>query len=1190
MQFGAIKKEDPQYNIGSISPGHIGAQGHARINFTVNNNNHNSESKNYLPKTIRSLPRKKEPDSGYFEARKVEFDAMIKMLETPSIKGSPMRYVMWGTAGVGKTQLVYRYLNQLWAKDQFPLYNIIWLKASNSAAFDESIEHALQKINWQFKFCDNLKILDGRSILANWLEECLVIQPGSRYILVLDDVREETWICARDIIPPKDSTWQVIVTTRSCLIADRFTPSGEESRCREIEAFDTETAEKIFVGIWKAMNQQRGHKVDKKKAAEIVEAVGCLPLGIEIAVRRARDIGLTDVWQSRKNALDWKDEISVYKYHQHPQGHHERIFKNAFDHFWDLSTKPESAETKLFHELSFFNANVLEMALFKEVLRHIESLMVFMKDLEPREFEYLKIKLLKIKDSIFDVLWERGRGNDVIDAAREAFNMREEYLGYGSCDNINNLNIYVKALLRRGLYLEAWFEMDQALKLKTVNPDRDWLNAPVKETEEIFTFLDNVAISLRYKGESGKATSQSEYNVSKGDQWLGSKHPYFMRSRMNLVLAYQSEGLYDKAFNLVRYLETKFSEDDNGPDALDSRDCHASVLYYKGFYDKARLVIEKVLNTRRNILGVKVRTTLSSFHTYAKIQMAQGDYHSALRSVKLAYHGRKEILGSDHLDTILSDNSLTLLYLKIGEYRLAYENAEDLLNRSRKVFIENYPANLNVMRTFATACRFQGDYNEAVKYYRRCYDLRKDELRAGHPQTLASLKDTGWCLSVEGNYKGARDIYFDVYQKQCMELGEEHTETLATLSSLSVIHGKLGKYKEGMDAAWSAWSLQEKILGLKHPDTLTSIHNYAVILRYKRLDKDSAFLSQYVWKQRLQTLGDRHLDTLASGDNHAQSLQCLGNYKEAEIIYEQGRLLRRELFGNEQHPETSKALHAYSSLLRMQNQAKEARDLWELTSKKQENSSDCNEELLWNYNHGLILHLEKRFDEAFNWIENVLKQQSNLLGDDHPDTLSSLHQLGVFKLEREAYEESEVILKRTFEVRKTLLGSEHPDTLATLSCYCLAVVQQKKFGQVQGILDSDLYVKGGSKAASKPILFKFSEDLPYFRTSRYLSEKLDTALSGYDLLDSQNIMLAIGYLKRANWEEAEHTLRRIKSHPDKDTMLRLSFIQQALQESRSREASLLSKEHDEEDEEDEEETVSLLDLTESDDTQGRATK
>ncbi len=73
--------------------------------------------------------------------------------------------------------------------------------------------------------------------------------------------------------------------------------------------------------------------------------------------------------------------------------------------------------------------------------------------------------------------------------------------------------------------------------------------------------------------------------------------------------------------------------------------------------------------------------------------------------------------------------------------------------------------------------------------------------------------------------------------------------------------------------------------------------------------------------------------------------------------------------------------------------------------------------------------------------EAVWKLYKNKLGDDHPDTLSSMKNLAIRYSEAGRRNEALQLTDKVVELRKSKLGEDHPDTLS--SSRLLAYLKEK---------------------------------------------------------------------------------------------------------------------------------------------------
>ena len=74
-----------------------------------------------------------------------------------------------------------------------------------------------------------------------------------------------------------------------------------------------------------------------------------------------------------------------------------------------------------------------------------------------------------------------------------------------------------------------------------------------------------------------------------------------------------------------------------------------------------------------------------------------------------------------------------------------------------------------------------------------------------------------------------------------------------------------------------------------------------------------------------------------------------------------------------------------------------------------------------------------QFDQATSLVRQTYEMQKEILGDTHPQTLSSLFNLGQSLMSTYKYEEAEDILRRVASARAQALGEDHPLVFWSLS-------------------------------------------------------------------------------------------------------------------------------------------------------------
>lgn len=84
------------------------------------------------------------------------------------------------------------------------------------------------------------------------------------------------------------------------------------------------------------------------------------------------------------------------------------------------------------------------------------------------------------------------------------------------------------------------------------------------------------------------------------------------------------------------------------------------------------------------------------------------------------------------------------------------------------------------------------------------------------------------------------------------------------------------------------------------------------------------------------------------------------------------------------------------------------------------------------HHRGLLLYEQYELVEAEAHLRGALEGRRRALGDDHPHTLASTQALGVLLRKQLQWEEAERYYREALDSRRRVLGDDHPDTLASL--------------------------------------------------------------------------------------------------------------------------------------------------------------
>ncbi|OAL56153.1 hypothetical protein IQ07DRAFT_558137 [Pyrenochaeta sp. DS3sAY3a] len=102
-------------------------------------------------------------------------------------------------------------------------------------------------------------------------------------------------------------------------------------------------------------------------------------------------------------------------------------------------------------------------------------------------------------------------------------------------------------------------------------------------------------------------------------------------------------------------------------------------------------------------------------------------------------------------------------------------------------------------------------------------------------------------------------------------------------------------------------------------------------------------------------------------------------------------------------------------------------------------------------NLGLVLESQGKYEEAEAMHLRALAIREKALGREHPDTITSVSHLGSVLESQGKYEEAEAMHRRALEGCENVLGREHPDTLTSVSKLGSVLERQGKYEQAEAM-------------------------------------------------------------------------------------------------------------------------------------------
>jgi tetratricopeptide (TPR) repeat protein len=450
-----------------------------------------------------------------------------------------------------------------------------------------------------------------------------------------------------------------------------------------------------------------------------------------------------------------------------------------------------------------------------------------------------------------------------------------------------------------------------------------------------------------------------------------------------------------------------------------------------GLYDAARPLSERVLQTRRRVLGEEHPDTLASISNLGTLLQRQGNYGQALPYRREALEKSRRVLGDDHRATLDAMSEMGSLLMDMGKNDEAEPYYVEALQRSRRACGEDDPVTVQATEDMGLLLQKQGKVPEATEYFRAVLEKRRRASGGDARLTITALSNLGTILVDQGKGEEAVECFREVLEKRKRLLGEVHPSTLLATGNLGATLSRLGKYPEAEALLREAVTNERRLLGPDHRSTLTSLSNLAVFLIQRGKWAEAEPMCVESLERHRRVLGTDHPNTLIATNVMGYLFLNLKQPAKAEPYIREAIALSRRING-EEHPDTLTYTHNLGRTLLEQGKLGEAESILRSVADKgglalgKEHPVVVNA----NVNLGHTLNRQKRQTEAAQLlaaVEPVVRKTSSSAGL-RPLALL-LRELGKARTGLVQYEAAEANLLEAHPIWVKMGGETNADTL-----------------------------------------------------------------------------------------------------------------------------------------------------------------
>ncbi|RKZ56179.1 MAG: hypothetical protein DRR08_22360 [Candidatus Parabeggiatoa sp. nov. 2] len=369
-------------------------------------------------------------------------------------------------------------------------------------------------------------------------------------------------------------------------------------------------------------------------------------------------------------------------------------------------------------------------------------------------------------------------------------------------------------------------------------------------------------------------------------------------------------------------------------------------------------------------------------------------------------------------------------YYQQGQFQQALPWLKKAFQIRTTILGEKHPRTLGTLNNLAEIYRQLGRFSEALPLLEKSYRFHKAVLGEKHSNTLHSMNNLAMIYQDLGRLDEALPLYNKSYRLSKALLGEKHAFTLLTMNNLASIYKDLGRLSDALPLYKNGYRLSKETLGEQHPDTLTSLNNLAGIYEGLGRLSEALPLRKKVYRLSKDVLGEKHPNSIISLNNLAMSYNRSGKLSEALPLFEKSYRLHKEVFG-EQHPNTFISLINLTDIYQDLGRLSEALPLhkkgYRLIKKV---LGEKHRLTLTTLNNLASLYQDLgRLSAALPLFEKSYLLRLEVLGEQHPYTLTGLNNLAEIYGELGRLSEALPLVEKSYRLKKAVFGEKHPETL-----------------------------------------------------------------------------------------------------------------------------------------------------------------
>ena len=248
---------------------------------------------------------------------------------------------------------------------------------------------------------------------------------------------------------------------------------------------------------------------------------------------------------------------------------------------------------------------------------------------------------------------------------------------------------------------------------------------------------NHLATALQWAGRLEEAIANFETVLAERTRVLGAEHEHTLISSSNLAFAYEDAGLSTRAIEIYERLLPAQERILGAADPQCSFTRHNLAVSYKaaGRIGDAIAVLEPLLQARESTLGSENPETLKTRHHVAAAYRAAGRSETAIAILEPLLRLREQIVGAEHPHTLMTRHELARAYGDAGRTDAALASLRGLVPVCEAVLGARHPDTLAVRHSLGVAHAQAGEIDLATIVLGAALADREQDLGRAHRDT-----------------------------------------------------------------------------------------------------------------------------------------------------------------------------------------------------------------------------------------------------------------------------------------------------------------------------------------------------------------------------------------------------------------------------------------------------------------------